>query len=399
MEVARARYCAATNPGLNRGTGMVKRLVDCLVDLVAIDSVNPRIGGGDGEIALGNYVAGRLKAIGLAPQMQFPAENRPNVVAVIPGRDENRSILFNAHMDTVGVEGMDAPFCLRPQGDRLYGRGTYDMKGSLAVLLMLAEHFAQHPPPVSLIFTFVSDEEAGSLGMKYLVSNFLPTLAPPVAGIFLEPTEEHIGVGHKGFCWYEIEIVGKAAHGSMPAQGIDAILPLRGALSELHAINSELISRPEDPLLGTATLHGSLVSGGEAMNVIPAGATLKWERRTLFEETPGDTDREMDRIVAAVRSLPGNHRVSGRRIAHRPAYKTPRASDILNRFRIACPNSAHVGMSYWSDAALAGQAGIASVLYGPKGHGAHAVDEWVSRESLHRVLETLKTLVRQYKDG
>jgi len=124
--------------------------------------------------------------------------------------------------------------------------------------------FASHPPAADVWLTFSADEEDRSLGTEQLVRDWLPTVAPkPAAAVFLEPTEEAIGVSHKGFSWFEIEVLGQAAHGSRPAEGIDAILPLREALCELDRISRRLSERPPDPRLGHASLHGGRIEGDE----------------------------------------------------------------------------------------------------------------------------------------
>jgi acetylornithine deacetylase len=271
------------------------------------------------------------------------------------------------------------------------------MKGGLAVMLLLAEYFTRHPPPLDILMTFVADEEDKSLGMDYLVKNWLPKISPPPIGaIFLEPTEEDIGVCHKGFSWYELEVNGKAAHGSRPEEGVDAILPLRAALNELNKIQAELLNHEPDPLLGHAILHSSIVTGGTELSMIPSYSHLQWERRTLPGETQQDLDMELERTVRAVGNHPGNHEVKGRLHFLRPSYRVPANAEILTRLQKASPQSAAVGFSYWADSALAGTAGIPSLLYGPIGHGAHAVDEWVSLKSLLKIYETLKRVILDF---
>jgi acetylornithine deacetylase len=301
---------------------------------------------------------------------------------------------LNGHLDTVGVEGMPTPFSLRQEGDRLYGRGAYDMKGSLAAMLALAERWIRRPPDRDVWLTFSCDEEDRSLGTEFLVREWLPTLpAFPGAAIFLEPTEENIGVAHKGFAWYEIEVFGKAAHGSRPEQGVDAILPLRAALAELDRIANELRSRPADSLLGHASLHGGKIEGGTELSVVAAYSRLQWERRTLPEEAPETVDGELERVAHAVANLAGGHEAKTRKIFTRPPYRTPPGADMINRIQAASPGSQRVGLSFWADSALMGLAGIPSVLYGPIGHGAHAVDEWVSLKSLARVGAVISKIV------
>jgi acetylornithine deacetylase len=376
---------------------MENSIVDLLSELVQINSVNLTLSHGPGENEIAKYIRHRLDELELGPEIQTIAPDRCNVIAVVSGSNPGKSLLLNGHLDTVGVEGMDDPFILRQEGDRLYGRGTYDMKGSLAVMLLLAEYFTRHPPPHDIFLTFVADEEDKSIGMDHLVEKWLPDISPPPFGaVFLEPTEEDIGVCHKGFSWYELEVAGKAAHGSRPEEGIDAILPLRSALNELNKIQADLLNREPDPLLGHAALHSSIIAGGTELSMIPRNSHLQWERRTLPGESEQDLERELERTVRAVGNHPGNHEVKGRKLFLRPPYRVPDNAEILSRLQKASPQSSSVGFSFWADSALAGKAGIPSVLFGPIGHGAHAVDEWVSLKSLLNVYETLKRLILDF---
>jgi acetylornithine deacetylase len=370
---------------------MQEQIVAILRELVAINSINATLSGGPGEMEIAAFIKNRLSRFGLEAHVQNVSNERANVVALVRGASPGPPVLLNGHIDTVGVEGMSSPFTLRQEDDRLYGRGTYDMKGSVAVMLALAGFWARHPPERDVWLTFSCDEEDRSLGTEFLVNRWLPTLpALPGGAIFLEPTEERIGVAHKGFTWFEVEVQGKAAHGSRPEQGVDAIIPLRAALEELERIGSELRSRPPDPLLGQASLHGGKIEGGTELSVVPAHARLQWERRTLPDEKPEMVDAERGRVAHAVEQLPGGHAVKSRKIFTRPPYRTPNGADILMRVQEASLGSEAVGLSFWADSALMGLAGVPSVLFGPVGHGAHAIDEWVSRKSLINVYEVLK---------
>ncbi|UCD78339.1 MAG: M20/M25/M40 family metallo-hydrolase [Desulfobacterales bacterium] len=373
---------------------MEKQFISLLSQLVGINSVNSTLSAGPGEEELAKFVLNYLHKLNINAEIQTLGPGRANVVARIPGIRQETSILLNSHLDTVGVEGMAAPFALRQQEDRLYGRGAYDMKGSVAVMLLLADFFIRHPPPLDILLTFVADEEDQSVGMAYLVNKWLLKVSPPPRGaIFLEPTEEEIGVRHKGFNWYELEVTGKAAHGSRPAEGIDAILPLRSALNELNRIQQDLIERDPDSLLGYATLHSSTIEGGTELSVIPSHSRLRWERRTLPGESQQDLSREMERVLQAVKNHPGGHAATARELFVRRPHSIPADAWILKRLQKASPRSSTVGISFWADSALSAQAGIPSVLFGPIGHGAHAADEWVSLKSLVRVYDVLKELI------
>jgi acetylornithine deacetylase len=373
---------------------MEKRIIEILSKLVAIDSCNPGLSNGPGEKEIAEFIGQHLQKLRIDIEFQHVESNRKNTVAIIRGSNRRQSLLLNGHLDTVGAEGMPNPFSVIRNGDRLYGRGCYDMKGSLAVMLLLAEYFMQHQPPLDILFTFVADEEHKSIGMEHVVKRWLPGVSPrPFGAIFLEPTEQDIGVCHKGFTWYEVEVIGKAAHGSRPDEGIDAILPLRAALGELDHIQSQLQKLEADPLLGHATLHSSTIEGGTELSVIPARSRIQWERRTLPHETQGGLNSELNRVIRAVKSHPGNHEVKGREIFVRRPYRTPDDAEVLGRLQKYSPESKLIGVSFWADSALSGLAGIPSVLFGPVGHGAHAVDEWVSLKSLNHVYEVLKKVI------
>ena len=376
---------------------MENRLITLLTELVAINSINRTLSEGPGEREIAEFIARHLNDLQLDTAIHDIGPDQRNVIAIIAGKGRRRSLLLNAHLDTVGVDGMDQPFTLARKEDRLYGRGTYDMKGSVAIMLLLADYFTRQAPALDILLTFVSDEEDKSTGMEYLVEHWLPDISPaPVGGIFLEPTEEDIGVCHKGFTWYELTVTGKAAHGSLPEQGIDAILPLRAALNELNDIQAEFERRDPNPLLGRPSLHSSIIKGGSELSVIPSRSSLQWERRTLPDESPRDLERELERILQAVSQHPGDHSVTGGEFFVRPPYRIPEDAEILKRIQKVTPRSKQVGLPFWADSALAGNMGTPSILFGPCGHGAHAVDEWVSLKSLLNVYEVLKKLIRDF---
>ena len=370
---------------------MEKRISHLLGEVVAINSINPTLAGGPGEAGIANFICHHLRRLGLDAELYSVAAARANVVAVARGKNGRGSLVLNGHIDTVGVEGMPAPFTLRREGDRLYGRGAYDMKGSVAVMLALAESFSNHPPAADVWLTFSADEEDRSLGTEQLVRDWLPTVHRRLRRpFFSSPRRRPSGFPTRVSAGLRSRFSAKPPTAAGPPRGSTPSCLCARPSAELDRIRSRLSERPPDPRLGHASLHAGRIEGGTALSVIPARALLQWERRTLPDEDPQDVDRELDRVAAAVQRLPGGHRVTGRKIFSRPPYQAPAEAEIIARLRHALPGAPLTGLSFWADSALMGLAGVPSVLFGPVGHGAHAVDEWVSLKSLITVYEVLR---------
>ena len=185
------------------------------------------------------------------------------------------------HVDTVGVDGMAAPFDPVERDGRLYGRGAQDMKGGVAAMIDAARMVAEGGLPAGrLIVAAVVDEEYASIGADALVTRWRADGA-----VVTEPTDMQIAIGHKGFAWFEVETRGRAAHGSRPREGRDAILRMGRVLGELEALDRRLQAAPPHPLLGTASLHASIIDGGRELSSYPDRCGLKLERRTVSGET------------------------------------------------------------------------------------------------------------------
>ncbi|HET9920604.1 MAG TPA: M20/M25/M40 family metallo-hydrolase, partial [Ktedonobacteraceae bacterium] len=255
----------------------MSEIIELLRQLVAIDSINPDLvpgGAGEGEIA--RFVANWLEQAGLEVTIEEAAPQRPNVIAVARGSGGGRSLLLNAHMDTVGVAGMERPHEPYIEENRLYGRGAYDMKGGLAAILVAGAAAKQRDLRGDVIVTAVCDEEYASIGTASVVKNWRAD-----AAIVTEPTELDICVAHKGFCWLDIETTGVAAHGSLPELGVDAIAKMGKVLVALEALDRSLRAAPSHPLLGSGSLHASLIAGGQELSSYPERCLLNVERRTV----------------------------------------------------------------------------------------------------------------------
>jgi len=370
--------------------------IKLLRDLVAIDSVNPLlVPGAAGEGAIAGAIAAHLRRIGLDVEMQDAAPGRPNVIGVLEGRRRGRSLMFCGHIDTVGVEGMQAPFDPVERDGRLYGRGSQDMKGGVAAMIDAARVIASEGLEAGrLVIAAVVDEEYGSAGADALVTGWRAD-----AAVVTEPTDLRIAIGHKGFCWVEVETRGRAAHGSRPKDGRDAILRMGRVLHELEQLDRRLQSGPAHPLVGAPSLHASLIDGGRELSSYPDRCTLKLERRTIPGEDDDTVSAEMDAILARLRGADAEFDATYTRMFSRPPYALdadhalPRA---LLRALAEGVGEPFVGMSFWTDAAVLGSAGIPSVLFGPGGAGLHSVEEYVEIQDVLRCRDVLTALARAW---
>lgn len=350
-----------------------------LRDLVAIDSVNPSlVAGAAGEGAIGEVIAAAMRRVGLDVSVQEILPGRRNVVGVLEGQEPWESLMFCGHMDTVGVEGMERPFDPVERNGRLYGRGAQDMKGGLAAMIDAARVArARGFRKGRLIVAAVIDEEHASVGADALVRSWRAD-----AAVVTEPTDLDVGVAHKGFAWIEVETRGRAAHGSRPADGRDAILRMGRVLTALETLERELQTRHPHPRLGTASLHASFIDGGREWSTYPDRCRLRLERRTIAGEGDEACIEEVERLIEMIRRQDADFDASAALVMARPAYQVPASHSLPDRLVRAAESAGaapnQVGMSFWTDAAILGNAGIPSVIFGPGGAGLHSLEEYVS---------------------
>jgi acetylornithine deacetylase len=365
-----------------------------LRDLVSVNSVNPSlVPGAPGEAEAAAVAGAAMRAAGLDVVVEDAAPGRPNVVGVLDGGEPGPAVMFCGHLDTVGVDGMTDPFVPRLVGGRVYGRGTQDMKGGVAAMIAAAGVLSADWRRGRLVVAGVADEEHLSVGAEALVRRWRADCA-----IVTEPTDLQLAVGHKGFAWVEVIVRGRAAHGSRPAEGRDAIARMGRVLVELEALDRELQQRPPAPFQGTGSLHASIIGGGRELSVYPDRCTLQFERRTVGGEAGGTALREIDAILAALGRRDAEFDATARLVAHRPPYGLDPAhalpaalGAVLSR---AGRTPAPVGMSFWTDAAVLGAAGIPAVLFGPGGAGLHSTEEYVVVDDLYTCRDVLVDTVR-----
>ena len=363
--------------------------------LVSTPSVNPQLEeGGSGEREAATLVAEWLDLWGLDTRITEISPNRFNVIAKLDG--EGPTLLLNGHLDTVGVGGMIVPpFDAKVEGGRIWGRGSCDMKAGLAAILATTKRLVEEGPRPNLIVAMTADEEHASLGMYALVDSF------PSAdfAIVTEPTRLAVMPAHKGFLWVRAVFEGRAAHGSRPDLGIDAIRHAALYVSALDDYGDQLTSRPAHPLLKHGSVHAGTIQGGSAASVYPDLCEIVLERRTMPGEKPEKVLQEFQRILDELSERERDLSASLEQMLERPGTEVPEDSRLVQGLLEA--GQGHgippvvEGMTAWVDAALLNEIGIPAVCYGPGDIAqAHSADEWVELAQIEKCADVLESFAR-----
>jgi acetylornithine deacetylase len=362
-------------------------VVDLLSALLEIDSVNPDlVPGGAGEAEIAAFVATWSHGAGLDVRVLEETPGRPSVLVSARGGGGGRTLLLCGHLDTVGVAGMTGPHVPRVEGDRLYGRGAYDMKAGVAAALIACREAASLGLAGDVVVAAVADEEHASLGVQEALR---AVQAGAGAAVVTEPTELEIAVAHKGFLWAEVEVTGRAAHGSRPQLGVDAIVKAGPVLTAISELDRALGDRTH-PLVGRGSVHASLISGGAEMSSYPARCVVGLERRTLPGETAAAVEAELDELLDRCRAADQELTAERRTLLVREPFEIDPGEEIVGAVAEAAGSERSPGgASYWADSAFIAAAGIPTVLFGPAGAGAHEVEEWVDLASTEHVARTL----------
>ena len=369
-------------------------------DLVAIDSVNPDlVPGAAGEGALADFIAAWGENAGMEVIVQDAAPGRPNVVLIVRGAGGGKSLMLNAHTDTVGVSGMDEPFQPIARDGKLYGRGAYDMKSGLAACMLALKTAQTMSLAGDVILSAVVDEEYGSIGTEALIADW--ERWPADAVIIAEPTELAISIAHRGFVWVEIETIGVAAHGSRPQLGVDAIAKMGAALVQLEALDKKLRANPTHDLLGSGSLHASIITGGEEISMYPAHCRLQLERRTIPGETAADVQAEVQSILDEIAATDPQFEATCRATFSRGPFGIAPDHPLVRQLRQTAQTCLQtdvqlIGSSWWMDAALFAEKGLPTAVLGPAGAGAHARVEWVDLESARKCLDIYRTFIADF---
>lgn len=375
-------------------------LIALLADLVRIDSINPDlIAGARGEAEIGAFIADWAARAGLEAIMQEVVPGRANVIVIARGSGGGKNLMLNGHIDIVGLTDMTDPFSARIEGNKMYGRGVYDMKASVAASLMAAKRATALNLRGDVIVTAVVDEEVASLGTQAVLREL--NRWPADAVIVAEPTEMELAVSHKGFVWFDIETYGVASHGSRPHLGVDAIAKMGKVLVELAQHDSDLRARPTHRYLASGSIHAGTIQGGQELSSYPAHCKLTVERRTVPGETPDLAQAQLQAILDRCAGADSAFQAKLTRTLARDPSDIDEGEPFVQLCRQhlaqVTGHPAKVGgASYWCDAALCCAAGLPTVVLGPTGAGAHANVEWIDLDTVQQCADVYTAVAREF---
>lgn len=367
-------------------------LTHTLANLVRLESINPTlVPGGSGEGNVAAYIAQELGSLNLDAFMHEAAPKRSSTVGILKGSGGGQSLMLNGHIDTVGVEGMKNPFSAEIKAGMLYGRGAYDMKGSIAACMAAIKALVEADVSLrgDVLLAAVADEEYASIGTADIIERYTVD-----AAIVTEPTEMKLCLAHKGFVWLEVETTGRAAHGSRFNEGIDANMQMGRFLAELDKLEQRLRSQDGHPLVGPPSLHAAMINGGTELSVYAAKCKLNIERRTTPGETEAQVLEEIQIIIDQLAAANPAFKATAQSLFARNPFEVSPGAGIVQAVEQAAAQvqgrpPTRIGETYWADAALFAEAGVETVMIGPAGGGAHAKEEWVDLQSLVELAEIL----------
>ena len=372
--------------------------VELLCALTEINSVNSSlVPGAPGESEIADFVENWFMERNFDVTRLEAQIGRPSIVATSKNAMTNRKIMLNGHMDTVTIASYqgEALAAVRHEG-KVYGRGTFDMKGGLAAMMVAAHRASQSGISGQVIVAAVADEEHSSFGTEEVLKKFTADV-----GLVSEPTMLGLTVSHKGFSWFDIIIHGRAAHGSRHDLGIDAISKAGHALVALESLSRDILTRERVEFLETGSLHASIIKGGEEASSYPAECRISIERRTVPGETHEYVTEEIRAVLnRLVKNVPDFHYTLVEGLARRPLQVSTDhqiVKSVEKHFKAHTGRNVEIrGEWYWTDAALMNDAGIPSVLFGVDGEGAHAQLEWATESSIRTVADVIESVVVEW---
>lgn len=373
-------------------------VVATLADIVSINSINPAYDQGVPEAAMADYVQEFFAEREIETTRRDALPGRPNVIAKLPGKDSSRRVIFEAHMDTVSITGMEIPpWEPNIEGGKLYGRGSCDTKGGFAAMMHALASLKEDriTPPCDVWFAAAIDEEYAFRGVTALCKDLKAD-----AAVIAEPTSLRAVIASKGLVRWRILSHGRAAHSSKPHLGVNAIEHMARVILAIEEDNKRL-SQTKHPLLGPATCNVGVIHGGVQINFVPDECAIEIDRRLLPGETPAGVLAQYQQLVDRIAAAHPDAclEMEAPMLTDVPLETSPDsriakvASEVINGMKL---DGELIGVPFCSDASKFGQIGIPSIILGPGSiDQAHAAVEYIECEQVEQAVEIYRRLMLQ----
>lgn len=371
-----------------------------LRDLVSLPSINPMGRAVEGpqyfEYRVTDYLEAFFRSLGVRHERQAIAPKRDNIVAYYEPDGAAETLVFEAHQDTVPVEGMIIdPFGARIENGKLYGRGACDIKGGMAAMLAAFARLVAGRPARSarVVMACTVDEEFTFLGVQRLVQDKLGD--GPVSAVVAEPTCLDVVNAHKGVCRWHLTTAGRACHSSRPELGVNAVYRMGRLIPLVERYAEELRASASHPVLGPPTLSLGTIQGGSSVNVVPDSCRIDLDRRLIPGEVPAHAPKQLDAYLR--KHAPDVELVTSDLYLNCPSLSPDTSAELVARLgraidRVAGKHQVRA-VPYGTDASTLALAGVPSVVFGPGDiDQAHTCDEWIDLTQLEQASEVLYRL-------
>ncbi|MEI7970699.1 MAG: acetylornithine deacetylase [Betaproteobacteria bacterium] len=395
---------AAMSP--EREDALLAEAVSILARLVAFPTVSA-----DPNVPLIEYVRALLAGHGVDSELfANDAGTKASLWATV-GPAARPGLVLSGHTDVVPAAGQAwtrSPFVLTDEGDRLYGRGTADMKGFLACVLAMVPVFVARGGPVPIHLAFSYDEEIGCLGVRPMLAEIARRRPLPLGCVIGEPTGGRPVTAHKGKVAVRCDVVGRACHSAHAPEGVNAVEKAARLIVAIEDLAQAFAARgPRDARFDPpfATAQTGVFSGGSSVNVVPARASFSFEARSTDEaELDGFLEAvrmkaERD-VLPAMRTQAAEAEVRFEQLTRYPALRSADDETVVALALEASGEPQTGVISFGSEGGLFVEAGIPAVICGPGSMDqGHKPDEFVTRAELRRCLRFLSRLGEHLQDS
>jgi len=352
-----------------------------------------------GELAAAEIISDELGRFGIDSVIDSWGQNRANITAQIQSGGHKGAVLFACHLDVVGPgEGSwkNQPFEAVEKGGRIYGRGSADMKGGIAAVVSAIGQVVKSGVKLQgdIVFFAAAGEETDSCGTKRFIRDFGGRLPELVGVVIPEPTDFEIVTAHRGILWLNVKTKGRAAHGSTPQLGVNAIATMRVLLSELEGYKIQF--EPHE-LLGESSMSINTIAGGEEINVVPDECSIGIDIRTLPQQNHQEVISDFERIFAKLKRDDSQFDAEVSIVREVEALETNANCDFVRDFCSVAGVSETKSVGFTTDGPFFASLGVPVVIFGPgKPEVCHKPDEYIETKDVEKAVEYYKKVILRF---